>query len=243
MSASAGPDSIRVLVADDHPLFRASVTRAVQMHPQLTLVGEAEDGRAALAAVRELQPDVAVVDLLMPGLDGTQIAEAVAAESLPTRVIPTSGNLHGEPVHRVLQRGVALVFCPSSSMPTALTDAILAVARGETVIAPEAQEAVAGEIRMRATVIARRFPTGSVRFSDMSPTVARLASIARGPPSQPVDHQDASGAPVMTGVLGSRRRGGGGDAPRHPALSHYRRGWLKRSMLPAGSRKAQSRTP
>ncbi len=126
------------------------MTRAIQMHPQLALIGEAEDGRAALAAIRELRPDVAVIDFRMPELDGAQIVEAVAVESLPTRVILLSGHLQGESAYRALQHGAAGVLSKLADA-TSLTDAILAVARGETVIAPEAQESVANQIRMRAT--------------------------------------------------------------------------------------------
>ncbi len=166
----AGAASVRVLVADDHPLFRLSVARAIQMHPQLMLVGEAQDGREALASLRELRPDVAVVDLRMPGLDGTQIVEAVRVESLPTRVLVLTGHLQGESVYRALQLGAAGVLSKLADVAT-LTDAVLAVARGETVMAPDAQDAIAAQIRLRAE-------------SDQPPLTARerqvLALVAEG---------------------------------------------------------------
>jgi two-component system nitrate/nitrite response regulator NarL len=146
---SAGADPVRVFVADDHPMFRASVARAVQMHPLLTLSGEAEDGRSALDAIRELCPDVAVVDLRMPGLDGSQIAEAVRNESLTTRIVLLSGHLQGDAVYDALQRGASGVLSKLADS-SSLTDAILAVARGQTVIAPEIQDAVATAIQMRS---------------------------------------------------------------------------------------------
>lgn len=145
--AEAG-GAVSVFTADDHPMFRASIVRAVQLHPQLTLAGEAEDGRTALEALRTLRPDVAIVDLRMPGLDGTQLVDAVKQEGLPTRVMLLSGHLEGDAVYRALQLGAAAVLSKLTD-PTALTDAVLAVARGETVIAPDAQEAVAEGIRLR----------------------------------------------------------------------------------------------
>jgi two-component system nitrate/nitrite response regulator NarL len=62
-----------VLIADDHPLFRRGIARAVRRHPRLELVGEAVDGVEALALIDVLEPDVAVLDLRMPGLTGTQV--------------------------------------------------------------------------------------------------------------------------------------------------------------------------
>ena len=147
MSGGAG-DPITVFTADDHPMFRASIVRAIQLHPQLTFAGEAQDGRAALDALRETRPDVAIVDLRMPGLNGTQIVDAVRQEELPTRVMLLSGHLESDAVYRALQLGAAGVLSKLTE-PTALTDAILAVARGETVIAPDAQDAVAAGIRGR----------------------------------------------------------------------------------------------
>ena len=66
----------RVIVADDHPLFREGVVRAVRGWPELELVGEVSNGREALDLIRELAPDVACVDLRLPGIDGIGIANA-----------------------------------------------------------------------------------------------------------------------------------------------------------------------
>src|SRR3954467_65906 len=75
----------RVLVADDHPLYREGVVRAIKERPELELVGECDDGRAALEQIRELEPDVALLDVKMPLLDGTAVLNAVDREKLPTR--------------------------------------------------------------------------------------------------------------------------------------------------------------
>ena len=78
---------MRVLVADDHPLFREAIVRTVRERPEFELVGEAADGRAALEAIRELRPDVAVIDVKMPELDGLQVVAAVRRDELGTRVL------------------------------------------------------------------------------------------------------------------------------------------------------------
>lgn len=70
---------LRVFVADDHALYRRVVARAIDRHPSLALVGEAEDGEAATLGILESKPDVALLDLRMPGLDGLEVCKRVRA--------------------------------------------------------------------------------------------------------------------------------------------------------------------
>ena len=86
---------MRILVADDHPLFREAVVRAVRERPEFELVGEAADGRQALDAIRELSPDVAMLDVKMPELDGLRVLNAVTRDGLGTRVVLLSAYLDG----------------------------------------------------------------------------------------------------------------------------------------------------
>jgi two-component system, NarL family, nitrate/nitrite response regulator NarL len=138
----------RVVVADDHPLFREAIVRAVRERPDLELVGEASSGREALELVRELTPDVAVIDLKMPDMDGLEVARAVQRAGLPTRVAILTAFLEGSLVFQAVAAG-ASAYLSKDSERNAITDAIAAVARGETVLAPEAQAGIAGEVRVR----------------------------------------------------------------------------------------------
>jgi len=141
-------ESVSVLVADDHPMYRTSLERAIGVHPQLSLIGSVADGRAALTVMRDEQPKVAIVDLRMPELDGTQLLDAAQQEALPTRVMMLTGHLEGDAVFRAVELGAAAVLS-KLIQPTDLTDAILAVARGETILSAEVQAIVAGELRAR----------------------------------------------------------------------------------------------
>jgi DNA-binding NarL/FixJ family response regulator len=96
---------VRVVFADDHPFYRDGVVLAIDRHPELDLVGEAPDGVAALALIEELRPDVALLDVKMPGLDGIAVCERVlAADPRPnTRIVLLSAFL--EPI--VVARAVA----------------------------------------------------------------------------------------------------------------------------------------
>ncbi|QZA18255.1 response regulator transcription factor [Mycobacterium malmoense] len=78
---------ITVVVADDHNVFRRGVVRALNGSEDLEVVGEVGDGHAALRAIRDLRPTVALLDYRMPGLDGLEVLSAVAGERLPTRVL------------------------------------------------------------------------------------------------------------------------------------------------------------
>jgi two-component system, NarL family, nitrate/nitrite response regulator NarL len=138
-----------VVVADDHPLYRASVVRAVKQRPELELVGEASDGREALELIRTLRPAIAVVDLRMPGLDGQRILDAVQRDRLGTRVLLLSGALDSATAYSALEAGAAGVLSKTTEVQ-ALTDAMLAIGRGESVIDPELAAGVVSEIRLRA---------------------------------------------------------------------------------------------
>ncbi len=78
---------IRILIADDHPVFRAGLRQIIEMNTGLKVVAEAEDGMMALERVREHQPDVAVLDVDMPGMDGFEVVRALRQEKLVVEVV------------------------------------------------------------------------------------------------------------------------------------------------------------
>ena len=147
---SERPGRVRVVVADDHPLFRGAVVRAVRERAEFELVGEAADGRSALAAIRELEPAVALLDVKMPGLDGLQVLNAVRRDGLATRVILLSAYLDGTTAFEAVAQGAA-AFLSKDADQQVIIDTVAAVSRGETVIGPEVQAGRADEIRLRGS--------------------------------------------------------------------------------------------
>ena len=139
---------VRILVADDHPLFREAVVRAVKERPEFELVGEAVDGRAALHAIRELRPDVAVLDVKMPELDGLRVLNAVKRDGLVTRVVLLSAYLDGATAFEAVANGAA-AFLSKDADRREILDTVARVSRGETVLGPEIQAGLAEEIRLR----------------------------------------------------------------------------------------------
>jgi two-component system nitrate/nitrite response regulator NarL len=140
---------VRVLAADGQPLYRDAIARAIRERPELELVGQAGNGREALDAIGTEEPDVAVIDRALTGLTGEQVLNAVARDGLRTRVVLIAAQAEPGEVYAALADGAAGYLTKDASARD-LCDAITAVARGRTVLAPELQAAVAGEIRLRA---------------------------------------------------------------------------------------------
>jgi two-component system nitrate/nitrite response regulator NarL len=141
---------VRVVVADDHPLYRDGVVRALSASGQVEVVAEAEDGRAALEEIRKHLPDVALLDYRLPELDGVEVTHAVIRDDLPTRVLLVSAFTESGLVYNALQVGVC-GYIAKDARREQIVDAVLACARGETVLPPELASGLASEIRLRAT--------------------------------------------------------------------------------------------
>jgi two-component system nitrate/nitrite response regulator NarL len=163
-------EKVRVVVADDHPLFRDGVVRALVGSGAVEVVGEADDGAAALALIREHRPHVALVDYRMPQLDGSQVAAAVRRDELGTRVLLLSAHDESAIVYHAVQEGAA-GFLPKESTRAEIVAAVLDCAKGRDVLPAGLAAGLLGEVRRRAE------PTGpalSAREREV------LAAIARG---------------------------------------------------------------
>jgi two-component system, NarL family, nitrate/nitrite response regulator NarL len=146
--SAAGGGRISVVVADDHPLFREGIARALRERPELDLVAEAADGREALACIRERRPRVAVLDLALPELDGLDVLAAMRRDAVDTRVLVLSASTEGALVHRALSAGAA-GYVAKTATRAAVCEAVVAIARGELVLDPELQAGLLAEVRAR----------------------------------------------------------------------------------------------
>lgn len=167
----AGNHPTRVLIADDHPLFREAIARVIAERSDLELVAEAADGRAALEQIRELKPDVAVIDVRMPQLDGSDVLVALREEGLPTNVVFLSAFLDPKTVYDAVAAG-ANAYLSKEAETDEIVTAILAASRGETILGPEVQTGLAEQIRFREESESRP------RLSDREHEVLKL--IAEG---------------------------------------------------------------
>ena len=141
---------LTILIADDHPVYRHGLERAIDERPELELVGSSADGREALERLQELEPDVAVVDVRMPGLDGLKIVAAAKRDGLRTRIVLLTGYEDSTAAYNALAQGAA-GYVSKASDHTELIEAIVDAGEGETVIAPQFAAGIANEIQLRET--------------------------------------------------------------------------------------------
>ena len=133
---------VKVLLADDHSIVRAGLRRLIEESGDMTVIAEAADGRDALRAVENALPDVAVIDLSMPGLDGLEVISRLHAEypSLPLLVLTM--HEEGQYVVRAVEAG-AMGYITKQSAPEQLVNAIRKVIGGSRFLTDEAVEALA----------------------------------------------------------------------------------------------------
>lgn len=141
---------VRVLVGDDHPLYRDGVVRALTNSGRTEVVSAVGDGTAALDGIREHQPDVALLDYHMPGIDGIAVTHAVVRDRLPTRVLLLSASTEGEVVYRAIQDGAAGYLSKAADRDD-IVAAVIACARGENVLPPELVTTLAAQVHRQAT--------------------------------------------------------------------------------------------
>jgi len=125
---------IRVLVADDQALVRGGFRMILDAQPDIEVVGEAEDGREAVRLTKELRPDVVLMDIRMPNLDGLEATRQVAAEPNAPRVLVLTTFDADEYVYEAM-RGGASGFLLKDVSPERLAEAVRTTAAGETLLA------------------------------------------------------------------------------------------------------------
>lgn len=148
MGEAHGGSRVRAVVADDHPLFRNGLVRALTASGRIDVVGEAATGPQALELMHQLRPDVALLDLQMPGLDGGQVAAAARSGGLATRVLIVSAHDGPPRVYEALKLGAA-GFVHKEAAPAQIVDAVLACSAGRDVVSPRLASGLAAEIRRR----------------------------------------------------------------------------------------------
>jgi DNA-binding NarL/FixJ family response regulator len=137
--------TVRVLIADDQQLVRSGFRMILESEEGLEVVAEAADGREAVAAVRRLKPDVALMDLRMPVMDGiAATAEIAADDQLPTRILVVTTFDTEEHVYAALRAG-ASGFVLKDAPPEELALAVRVVAAGEAMLAPSVTRRVIEE--------------------------------------------------------------------------------------------------
>jgi two-component system, NarL family, response regulator YdfI len=169
---------IRLVVVDDHPVVREGLRLMVETEDDIELVGDAADGNAALRLIGETQPDVVLMDLRMPGMDGLTAIEEIRRQWPQIAVVILTTYNEDELMLRGLQSG-ACGYLLKDVEPATLFRAVRSAARGETLLQPETMSRLLGY--MRSAPVSS--PTPANVRNDMILTereCAVLAAVAQG---------------------------------------------------------------
>ncbi|MET0840480.1 MAG: response regulator transcription factor [Marmoricola sp.] len=145
---------VTVLVADDHHLVRSGLRAMLDVHEDIDVVGEAEDGRQAVAAALTLAPDVVVMDIRMPRMDGIEATREISSREHAPRVLVLTTFDLDEYVYEALRAGAG-GFLLKDAPPERLADAVRTVAAGESLLAPAVTK------RLVERFVSRPSPSGA----------------------------------------------------------------------------------
>ncbi|MBM3783313.1 MAG: response regulator transcription factor [Acidobacteria bacterium] len=141
---------IRILLADDHAVVRQGFRMILGAQPDMEIVGEAGNGREAVSQCEALQPDVVVMDVAMPELNGIEATRRIAESSPQTRVLALSMHKDSVYVREILRAG-ARGYLPKESIDVDLLAAVRAIARGEGYLSPAVSDSVLTDYRKHVT--------------------------------------------------------------------------------------------
>jgi len=174
---------IRILVADDHPLFREGVTRIIARQPDMEVVGEASDGLDALVKARELRPDVILMDITMPGCGGLEATRLIKQEMPEVHIVMLTVRDEDEHLFEAIKSG-AEGYLLKTLRSQQLLAALHGVMQGEAAISPHMATRLLREFRRLSHMLPER---------DVVPLTARereiLCLIARGASNKEIAKQ------------------------------------------------------
>ncbi len=145
------PQKIRVMVADDHPVVREGLTTMLARENDIEVLGEAQNGREAIEQARQLQPDIILMDLRMPEIDGIEAIRRIKAENPKVKFIILTTYDNDEYIFKGIEAG-ARAYLLKDAPRGELFKAIRAINRGESLIEP----AIAGKVLDRLAELSRQ---------------------------------------------------------------------------------------
>ena len=162
---------VRILIAEDHPLSRAGLRQVIEAQPQYDIVGEAGDGEKALEVIRQSRPDIAILDIGMPKMDGLAVARAIQAEALEVRVIFLTMYREETLFNKALEVG-AMGYVLKESATADIIHCINAVASGNNYTSPALTTYL---VKQKRSPTERHAPRSGIET--LTPTEHRILSM------------------------------------------------------------------
>jgi len=140
------PDPIRLLIVDDHAVVRKGLAMVLRLEPDIEVIGEAENGRAGLETARILNPDIVLLDLVMPEMDGQEMALALRKSNPTIKIMMLTGTEVDDRVYDLMAAGIE-GYVLKNIEPGELVRAIHAVAHGEAYLHPDVMKKILGRMQ------------------------------------------------------------------------------------------------
>lgn len=161
---------IRVVVVDDHQIFRQGIESNIERHGDIDVIGEGANGEEALKIIRELRPDIAILDINLPRMNGIQVTRQVKSERLPVHVVMVTGYDDREQVLHAMRAGAA-AYCAKEIEAAQLVSIIREVMAGNYVV----HDRVLNADELDAWMDARMEATAGPYYADLTDTFSPLS--------------------------------------------------------------------
>lgn len=158
----------RLVIADDHPIFREGLRRVIEQHPEWHLIGEAADGPAALELIRKHQPSIAVLDIVMPKLNGLSVAREIQCSRLPTAVVFLTMFKEEDMFNEAMDAG-AMGYVLKENAVDDILDCLQSVSQGQPFISP-----AISHLLLRRAERARGLADRRPGIHDLTPSERRI---------------------------------------------------------------------
>lgn len=166
---------IQILIADDHPLLREALRGVIEDEDDLILLGEADNGLAAVEVGLNLKPDVAIIDLYMPGLDGLQVIQRLLQADPRARILVLTSATEDDKVAQAIEAG-ALGYLTKDARRSEIVKAIHEVSQGNSYLPPAIAARLASSLRRRAVRPVSNGPALTGREQEVLALIAEGAS-------------------------------------------------------------------
>jgi NarL family two-component system response regulator LiaR len=166
---------IKVLIVDDHQVVRQGLRTFLELQEDISVIGEADDGIKAVEMVNQLKPDVVLMDLVMPHMDGITATQKIHESGLPTKIIALTSFSEDDKVFPAIQAGAASYLLKDVS-PDDLVDAIRAVHHGEARLHPDIARKLMEQVSQKRSIPQE---TSREKLTEREREVIRLVAMGR----------------------------------------------------------------